>query len=138
MAVKIKNSTLYKAIEIRVPHQVAYEWDNVGLQIGSYDQQAKKVMITLDVLDSVVDDAIEKDVNLIIAHHPLVFKSITDVNIDSPKGKVIQKLIKHDITVYAAHTNLDIATGGVSDLLCDALSIHPSGHLVALDSDTLL
>src|SRR5690625_163186 len=137
MAVKIKNTTLFKAMEKWAPLQLAYEWDNVGLQIGSYDQQAKKVMITLDVLESVVDEAIEKDVNLIIAHHPLFFKSITDVNIDSPKGKVIQKLIKHDITVYAAHTNLDIATGGVNDLLCDALSIHPTENLVDLHSEKL-
>jgi len=119
------------------PLQLAYEWDNVGLQIGSYDRQVKKVMITLDVLESVVDEAIEQDVDLIIAHHPLFFKSITDINIDSPKGRIIQKLIKHGITVYAAHTNLDIAPGGVNDLLCDALSIHPTGNLVDLHSEKM-
>src|SRR5690625_1433380 len=137
MAVKIKNSTLFKAMEKWAPLQLAYEWDNVGLQIGSYDQQAKKVMITLDVLESVVDEAIEKDVNLIIAHHPLFFKSITDVNIDSPKGKVIQKLIKHDITVYAAHTNLDIAHGGVNDLLSDALQLQNKSHLIKTSATSL-
>lgn len=137
MTVKVNNVALFKAMEEWAPLQLAYEWDNVGLQIGSYNQQAKKVMITLDVLESVVDEAIDKGVDLIIAHHPLFFKSITDVNIDSPKGKIIQKIIKHDITVYAAHTNLDIAQGGVNDLLCDALFIKPTANLVDLQSEKL-
>src|SRR5690625_5593420 len=87
------------------------------------DSTTSKVLITLDVVESVVDEAIEYGANLIIAHHPLLFKPIQQINVDSLKGKIIQKLINHNITVYAAHTNLDIANGGINDLICKDLSL---------------
>lgn len=119
----IRNSDIFQAMENWAPKHLAYDWDNVGLQVGSFQNGVKKVMITLDVLSSVVDEAIENNVDLIIAHHPLFFKSIKQLNIDSSQGNIIQKLIKHNISVYAAHTNLDIAKGGVNDSLCDLLGI---------------
>lgn len=121
---------IFTLIEKWAPKHLAYDWDNVGLQIGSTQSETNKVMITLDVVEAVVDEAIEKGVNLIIAHHPLLFKPLKTIDYNSFKGKVIQKLIKHDITVYAAHTNLDIAHGGVNDLLSDALQLQNKSHLV--------
>lgn len=134
----INHSTIFNALENWAPKRLAYEWDNVGLQIGSTLTKTKKVMITLDVLESVVDEAIENDVNLLIAHHPLLFKSIKNIDVHSIKGKVIEKLIKHDITVYAAHTNLDIAKNGVNDLLCEALEIKATKHLLDVYKEKLL
>src|SRR5690606_37302195 len=96
-----------------------------------------KVMVTLDVLESVVDEAINKKVDLIIAHHPLLFKPIRQININDTKGKIIHKLIKHDITVYAAHTNLDIATDGVNDMLCKKLGINDTKPLTEIQNDPL-
>ena len=119
------------------PKSLAYEWDNVGLQVGSYNKPVKKVMITLDVLEPVVDEAIENHVDLIIAHHPLLFKSIKQINTDTPAGRVMEKLIKHDITVYAAHTNLDAAEGGVNDMLCDRLGVDDREVLVDTDTERL-
>lgn len=119
------------------PKSLAYDWDNVGLQIGSFNKSVKKIMITLDVLESVVDEAIINKVDLIIAHHPLLFKSIKQVNIDKPQGGIIQKLIHHNISVYASHTNLDAADGGVNDMLCDLLNIESRRVLIDTDTEKL-
>lgn len=119
----VQTADIFTEMEKWAPKHYAYDWDNVGLQAGSYTKPVKKVMITLDVLEATVDEAISNHVDLIIAHHPLLFKSLKEVETDSPKGKVLQKLLNHDISVYAAHTNLDVTNGGVNDMLCDALGI---------------
>lgn len=134
----IKNSTIFQAIEKWAPKSLAYEWDNVGLQIGSYQNKAMRIMITLDVVESVVDEAIDKNIDLIIAHHPLLFKPLKQIDFNSPKGKIIHKLIRHNISVYAAHTNLDIANGGVNDMLCHALSIKPQKNVLNTSFDQLV
>lgn len=124
-------------IEQWAPPYLAYDWDNVGLQIGSKTDKTKKVMVTLDVVEAVVDEAIDHGVNLIIAHHPLLFKPFHTIDFDSVKGKVIKKIITHQITVYAAHTNLDIAQGGVNDLLSDTLQLNKKSHLVTTYEEKL-
>lgn len=137
MKERIKNHDVFQAMEKWAPRDLAYDWDNVGLQVGSFSQQAKKVMVTLDVLETVVDEAIEKEVDLIIAHHPLLFKSTKQINTDDVQGRIIQKLLKHNITVYAAHTNLDAANGGVSDMLCDAIGIKNTDLLMQSKEEAL-
>lgn len=131
----VLTADVFKVMEKWAPQQYAYDWDNVGLQVGSPTKPVKKVMITLDVLGPVVDEAISNDVDLIIAHHPMLFKPLKEIDTDSPKGNVIQKLLQHDISVYAAHTNLDVANGGVNDMLCDALNIHSREVLADRNSD---
>jgi len=126
----IKNTDVFQIMEAWAPKKLAYDWDNVGLQIGSLQKPVRKIMVTLDVLESVVDEAVEKDVNLIIAHHPFMFEPMKQLNTDSPKGRIIHKLLQHDITVYASHTNLDAASGGVNDMLCDLLDVGDRETLV--------
>ncbi|AXI09475.1 Nif3-like dinuclear metal center hexameric protein [Oceanobacillus zhaokaii] len=132
-----KNNDIFHVIENWAPKHLAYEWDNVGLQIGSYNKTVKKVMITLDVLESVVDEAIEKNIDLIIAHHPLLFNPVKRINLDTPQGRIIHKLLTNQITVYAAHTNLDAANGGVNDMLCDLLGIASREILTEVSSQKL-
>src|SRR5699024_4006524 len=96
------HQTLISQMEKWAPKHLAYDWDPIGLQIGNPKTKTNKVMITLDVTEQVVDEAIENDANLIIAHHPLLFKPIQQIATSSFKGKVIEKLLKKDITVYAA------------------------------------
>src|SRR5690625_381891 len=115
---QVFTADIFKAIEKWAPKDFAYDWDPIGLQIGSFHKPVKRVMITLDVLEPVVDEAIKKKIDLIIAHHPLLFRPLKQINFETPIGRVVQKLIQNDITVYAAHTNLDIAPGGVNDMLC--------------------
>jgi dinuclear metal center YbgI/SA1388 family protein len=105
------------------PKHLAMEGDKIGLLIGSLNQKVKNLLIALDVTEKVVDEAIANDVQLIIAHHPLIFKPLKTIRFEDSYGKIIAKLIKHNIAVYAAHTNLDVANGGVNDLLADALGV---------------
>lgn len=127
---KIIHGMIFKAMEEWAPLSLAYDWDKVGLQIGSRTDKTKKVMTTLDVNETVVDEAIEKDVNLIVAHHPLMFRPVQQIDFNSVKGRLIKKIIQHDLTVYAAHTNLDIAENGVNDLLSTALQLQQVEPLI--------
>jgi dinuclear metal center YbgI/SA1388 family protein len=115
--------TIIQAFEKLAPKSLAVEGDKIGLQIGTLNKPIRKVMIALDVLDEVVDEAIEEEVDLIIAHHPLIFRPLKKITTDSAAGEIVTKLIKHDIAVYAAHTNLDVAKGGVNDLMAEALQL---------------
>lgn len=105
------------------PKSLAVEGDSIGLQVGTLNKPVSKVLVTLDVNPKVVKEAIEERCELIIAHHPPIFRGMKHMRTDLPQGSLIEQLIKHDIAVYAAHTNLDIATGGVNDLLANALEL---------------
>ncbi|RJS59714.1 Nif3-like dinuclear metal center hexameric protein [Bacillus sp. PK3_68] len=113
------------------PKRYAMEGDKIGLQVGRLNKPVERVLVALDVLEEVVDEAIEKDVQLIIAHHPLIFRPLKSIVTSDPAGRILEKLIKHDIAVYAAHTNLDVAKGGVNDLLAEALELMDTEVLVS-------
>lgn len=136
MAIKTKH--IFAALETWAPKSLAYDWDNIGLQVGSYDQDVNNILVSLDCLNSTVDEAIEKNIDLIVAHHPLLFKPLNQIDFATPKGKIIQKLIKHNISVYASHTNLDIAEGGVNDLLSDVLQLQNKQPLIPFKTDQLV
>lgn len=112
------------------PKGLAMEGDKIGLQIGKLNKPVENVMVTLDVLENVVDEAIKKNVQLIIAHHPPIFRPLQKIVTDTPQGRMFEKLIKHDIAVYAAHTNLDVTEGGVNDLLAHSLGLQNTELLV--------
>ncbi|MGM0500978.1 MAG: Nif3-like dinuclear metal center hexameric protein [Bacillota bacterium] len=105
------------------PKDLAADWDNVGLQVGSYDAEVDKVLVALDVNQSVIKEASELDVDLIISHHPIIFNELSAVKFDTAIGKIIKMAIKNDIAIYSAHTNYDIAAGGLNDLLAHRLGI---------------
>ncbi|MBC1293100.1 Nif3-like dinuclear metal center hexameric protein [Listeria booriae] len=128
---KVANGYEYIAIlEGIAPRKYAMEGDPIGLQIGDLSHKVRKIMFTLDVLENVVDEAIVKGVDLIIAHHPLLFRPLKKIDMATPEGRIVKKLIKHDITVYAAHTNLDIANGGVNDALSELLGLEDTDIIV--------
>lgn len=135
---KINHGMIFKSLEAWAPLSLAYDWDKVGLQIGSRSDVTKKVMTTLDVNKAVIDEALEKDVNLIIAHHPLMFRPVQQIDYNSVKGKLIKKIIQHNLTVYATHTNLDIATNGVNDLLSAALQLQEVEALIKTSEEALV
>lgn len=105
------------------PANLSYDWDNVGLQLGSGDDEVKRVLITLDINHSIIDEAIDKGCQLIISHHPFLYKGIKTIDIESWQGSMISKCIKNGINVMSHHTNLDIARGGLNDYLTKALKI---------------
>lgn len=105
------------------PRSLAYNWDNVGLQIGTINKEINTILLTLDLTLEVVEEAIDNKIDLIIVHHPLIFNALKTINTDTYKGKVIEKLIKHDIAIYVAHTNFDLSTYGMNTILADMLNL---------------
>lgn len=105
------------------PWKYAEEWDNVGLMLGSRTCEVKKIMICMDVTSKVIGEAIDVAANLIVSHHPFLFSKLNSVDLDTMKGKQISILIKNDISVISAHTNLDVAVGGVNDTLAEAIGL---------------
>lgn len=105
------------------PPNTKLDYDNVGLLVGDPSQHISKVLTCLDITLDVVDEAINRGCELIVAHHPLIFKSINRINPVDEQGKIIYELIKHDISLIAAHTNLDAALDGVSFVLAQKLGL---------------
>ena len=105
------------------PKKLAEEWDNPGLLLGDPTAAVKKIFVCLDVLDENISRAIELDAQLIVAHHPLIFHAVKNIRFDLPLGRKISRLIKNNLAVFAAHTNLDSAVGGVNDLLAKKIGL---------------
>lgn len=120
----MKCNEIFNFIEDWAPKGIAWDNDNVGLQVGSANSVVKNILLCLDTTEKVVDEAIKKRCSLIISHHPLLFRAIKKIDTQSDKtSKIIQKLIKHNITLYSAHTNLDFTKGGVSFKLAERLKL---------------
>ena len=110
-------------MEQLAPRSYAESWDNVGLMVGDRNVVVTGVVTTLDVTEETVEYAIEQNCNLIVSHHPLIFKGLKQISCDTAHGRTINKLIQHKIAVYSAHTNLDIAPGGLNDMLAKQLGL---------------
>ena len=107
----VKCQVILDALERIAPRHLAEEWDNPGLLVGSPAQEVNRILVALDVSDHVVHQALEQGAQMIIAHHPLIFRPLKKLRTDLPLGHRLSVLLKHDIAVAAAHTNLDIAQG---------------------------
>ena len=104
--------------------KLAEKWDNVGLMLGDFNSEVKNVLVCLDVTTTVVNEAITNNIDLIISHHPLIFKPLKslDFTVDF-KSNIIKSLVKNDISVISFHTNLDSATYGLNDFLAKKLEL---------------
>jgi GTP cyclohydrolase I len=120
---KIKVSDVCEFMDTIAPENSCEDWDNVGLLIGNKDNEISKIMVALDASQDVIDQAVDKKVNMIITHHPLIFKPVKTITSADNVGRKLMRLIKHDICVYSAHTNLDIAKNGVNDELLRVLHL---------------
>lgn len=120
---KVNGHQIIELFEKWSPKRFALEGDPVGLHLGQLNRPVEKVLITLDINEAVIDEAIDQGAALIIAHHPPIFRPLKNIATDTPQGRVIEKCIKNDIAVYAAHTNLDVAPGGVNDMLAERLQL---------------
>ncbi|UIR55754.1 Nif3-like dinuclear metal center hexameric protein [Sphingobacterium sp. SRCM116780] len=118
---KIKDITSY--LEKLAPLDLQESYDNSGLIVGNPDQEIHKIMISLDCTEAVVDDAIAKGCNLIVSHHPIVFKGLKRFNGNNYVERTVIKAIQHDIALYAIHTNLDNVTGGVNSKIATLLAL---------------
>jgi dinuclear metal center YbgI/SA1388 family protein len=119
-------TTVAKIIEIMnllAPPLLAEEWDNVGLQIGDSRQSVRRIWVALDPSPEVVKAACQKKVDLLITHHPLIFRPLKSIDFDTPGGSIIQMAAHHQLAIFSAHTNLDIVRDGVNDVLAQQLGL---------------
>ena len=115
---------LIKYLESWAPKGVSWENDNVGLQIGSEDTIIKNIFLSLELDENSLKEAIKKKCNFIFTHHPLLFNPLSKIDLkNNPKAKLLETIIKNDITVYSAHTNLDFTKDGVSFELAKRLEL---------------
>lgn len=105
------------------PEGLAENWDQIGLHFGRLDAEVKHVMISLDIRANVVQEAIANGVDTIIVHHPPLFKPIQRFDLTQPDIAMYAELIKHDINVFAMHTNFDAAHNGMNDWLAQQLEL---------------
>ncbi|HPF21035.1 MAG TPA: Nif3-like dinuclear metal center hexameric protein [Syntrophomonas sp.] len=126
-----------RIMEALYPTDIAENWDNVGLQIGSMTGPVKSIMITLEADREIVTEAIRQHIDLIITHHPLFFKPLKTINFDHPQGELIKNLIRHNIHLYSAHTNLDAGSAGLNQYLAEQLELQQIRLLNRSYSETL-
>ena len=123
-------SDIMHVLDSIAPQALAEGWDNVGLQVGDPGRKVKNIWIALDPTYPVVDAACRQKVDFLITHHPLIFKPLQSINFRSPVGSIIDLAIRHHLAIFAAHTNLDSASGGINDILADRIGLSDLKPLV--------
>lgn len=114
---------LVTPIEAMAPLATQQSWDNCGFSVGTPDAEVKRVLVALDCTERVMDEAIDARCDIIITHHPLIFGGLKSVTPQTSVGRIVMKAIKHEVSVYSAHTNMDIADGGVSAIMAEKLEL---------------
>lgn len=107
-------SHIIAAIESHAPLNLQESWDNSGLQVGHMHDVVNGVMVTVDVTPERIDEAVESGVNMIVSHHPLIFKGLKSLTGENRTQQAVEKAILNHVAVYSAHTSLDNATDGLS------------------------
>ena len=126
----MKIKEVIKYLEFKYPKKLAVDKDPIGLHIGDVGRSLTKVLVTLDVTLEVVQEAIDLGANLIVAHHPFIYRPLKAIDTQTAKGRIVEKCLKHDMVVYAMHTNYDIAPNGMSDAMAEALALTKTRPLV--------
>ena len=116
-------SDILQFVETLAPRSMKMDWDNVGLLCGSKSTPVTKVLVALDPFEHVCEEAARWGAEVMVTHHPLIFKPLPNVTDETTIGRGIMTLIKHDISAINAHTNLDQAPGGVNDVLAKTLGL---------------
>ena len=126
-----------QVIEKLAPVDLASSWDNAGLQVGARTWPVETVWVALDPLPEVVSDACEAKVDMLLTHHPLIFKPLNAVDVATQEGAIIQTAIQHSLAIYAAHTNLDMANDGVNDTFAFKIGLKNIAPLAASLEDDM-
>lgn len=113
-------------LDLLAPPASACEWDNPGLLVGRRDKEVFRVCVALDATMDVISEAIESGCDMIVTHHPIIFKGIKCINDSSALGIKLMDLIHNDVAVYSMHTNYDSCPGGMGDIVCETLGLEKS------------
>lgn len=119
----MKANKIVEIIENICPKRLAYSWDNVGLLCGDGGKDIKTLFVTLDCNLNTVREAVIKGADMIVSHHPILLSGIKRIDYSTSTGQMIKELIKNDIPLFAAHTNMDTAKGGINDRLAKMFNL---------------
>lgn len=119
MTLKVKD--IDRIMEEHAPARFKESYDNVGLMIGDKEAKVTSVLVALDCTLEVIEEAKNKGCNLILTHHPLLFRKPSNITMDTLLGRKILEIIKSNINVYSSHTNLDSVKGGINDIIMELL-----------------
>jgi dinuclear metal center YbgI/SA1388 family protein len=122
MTLKVRD--IDKIMEEHAPAKFKESYDNVGLMVGDRECEITSILVALDCTLEVIEEAKKKGCNLILTHHPLIFKKPANITTDTLIGKKILEIIKNNINVYSSHTNLDSVKGGINDILMELLGFN--------------
>ena len=131
----MKTKELISAFDSFAPPYLANEWDNVGLLVGTPDWSSNKILLTIDLTEAVMQEAISLNTNTIVSYHPPIFNPLKSVTNRSFKERIVLDAILHKIAIYSPHTSLDVARGGVNDWIVEGIgvgdvrAIKPFGNL---------
>jgi len=116
-------SDIISVLDSIAPPALAEAWDNVGLQVGDPQHRVKRIWIALDPTHQVVNAACRQKADLLITHHPLIFKPLQSLDFRTPEGSIIDLAVRHHLAIFAAHTNLDSVAGGINDVLAGRIGL---------------
>ena len=119
----MKIKEVLRALEQFAPLPLQEGFDNAGLQVGLTEAEVSGALLCLDVTEKIVDEAVAKGCNLIVAHHPLIFRKLAQVSDANAVQRTVMKAIKNDITIAALHTNIDNARGGVNFKIAEKMGL---------------
>ncbi|NLB92867.1 MAG: Nif3-like dinuclear metal center hexameric protein, partial [Bacteroidales bacterium] len=119
--IQIKEIAEY--LETVAPLALQESYDNAGVVVGDLSAKVSSALVTIDVTEEVVEEAIAKNAGIIIAHHPVIFSGLKKLTGRNYVERTVIKAIKNDIAIYAAHTNLDAISGGVNSKICEKLGL---------------
>ncbi len=119
----LKVKDIADVIEDFAPKRLQESYDNAGLQIGNPEMDVTAALLCLDVTEEVLDEAIERHCNMIVSHHPLLFKGLKEVTGRTATERIVIKAIRENVAIYSAHTNLDSAWEGVSHEIAHVLDM---------------
>lgn len=125
----MKNINIYNFLCTLAPVELQMSFDNAGFLVGDKNEEVHSVLLALDVTEAVIDEAVENNCELIVSHHPFIWDPLRSVTEEQLTSRKLIKLIKKDISVISMHTNLDIAEGGVNDVLITLLGAECCGKL---------
>jgi dinuclear metal center YbgI/SA1388 family protein len=125
------------ALDSIAPQTYAMDGDVIGLQIGILDKPVKRVMLALDPSPQSIDAAIAAKAELLLTHHALLYRPLRQIDTSTARGQAIARALAHDLTIYNAHTNLDIVDGGVNDVLAERMGLHSVEILDRIHSEQL-
>ncbi|MCU4177649.1 Nif3-like dinuclear metal center hexameric protein [Carboxylicivirga sp. N1Y90] len=118
-----KVKELVKELECFAPSALKEDFDNVGLLVGDSELEVSAVLITLDITEEVIDEAINRSCNVVVSHHPIMLSGVKRITGKNDTERVLLKAIKNDIAIYASHTNVDSVMKGVSGRMCEKLNL---------------